>query len=328
MVDFDFHLTAHGLLCAAAVSCPQFIGLYLFRAGVRDYGRGCEEAGVMTCPVLDQMRLLVRFLPVCASLRIFCAPALWHWMADLKDFSSALRSFPAMMWILLWSVPFVLFKQILLKPGLRSVHSSHQTIREWPEELPCQRPFHGLLSTRCHAACGGFYIELLWNAWTIWVGGDLGLRLGGISIPVLIFNLGMLVGGPVNFLSRSPTVDGWVAEVYLLVSLAAVEGMLLLNHSWFGLRVAIDHKDNDSFLGPYGHWSTWLWIGLLLMQAVVLRSVVTRSQDLHPGEPWTAGGCDHKEFFFPRFWGLIYVCYGMMISFNLWVLGVWLTPVT
>mmetsp|Transcript_123616 Transcript_123616/g.357551 ORF Transcript_123616/g.357551 Transcript_123616/m.357551 type:complete len:331 (+) Transcript_123616:113-1105(+) len=327
MIDFDFHLSAYGLLCAAAVSVPQFIGAYLFRAGVRDYGIGCEEQGVLFNASLDHMRLLVRFIPMCALFRVLCAPALWYWLADEKDFPGALRSFPAMMWILLWAVPFVLFKQILLRPGMRCVHSSHQTIRDWPEEMPCQRPYHGLLSTRCHAACGGFYIELLWHAWTIYAGDDVGLRLGGISIPIVLFNAGMLLGGPVNFLLRGPTCDGWVAELYLLVSLACAEGMLILNHAGFGLREAVNHATNGSSIGPYAHWSTWIWILLMLVQAVVLRYAVTSSRELQPGEPWTVGGCEHKEFFFPRFWGLIYACYGMMISFNLWVLGVWLTPV-
>lgn len=324
MLDFTLHLSVGTFFCAAAVGGAHFTGLYLFRAGCNDFQKGCEEMKDEFNRVNQQLQFLKIFLPVCALLRVFCVPSVWYYMAETDNFGGALHSVPALMWVILWAIPFVLFKQILLMPGISQVLSSDRTIAEWPTECAVQRPYHGLLSTRCHAASGGFYIELLWNAWIIFQGTSIEGRVGGITIALVIFNAGMLMGGPVNFLSRGPTVDKWVAETYLVVSLFAVEGYVLLNHAWFGIRMAVSHETNLSPYGPYGHWSVLVWNGLLILQTLVCRTAVLNAQELKGGPPWNCGQCDHKEFFFPRFWGLIYVCYGMMISFNFWIVGIWL----
>jgi len=328
MLDANFSLEPWSLLCAAAISVPHFVGCYLFRAGVNDYKKGCTEVGVHLHWSIDWLQMLKVAIPSCAVLRIFCAPTLWMWAAN-KDLEGSLRSLPVLLWVALWAVPFAMFQRILMRPGIRSVLSSHQSLREWCHELPCERPYHGLLSTRSHAANGGFFIELLWNAWVVYSAysnNDWSFCVGGITIPLFIFNAGMLMGGPVNFLSRGPAADTWIAETYILVSLGALEGFLLLNHCWFGLKSAIAPSTDNSSLGPYSHWSTWAWLGVLLAQTVICRTAVTNAKELKGGPPWSCGGADHKEFYFPRFWGLIFVCYGMLISFNLWIVGMWLAP--
>jgi len=318
-MDLDFHVSISGLLCAAAISCPHFVGLYLFRAGVNDFDKGCREMGMTMLPLLSRLHLLKWLLPLCCVLRVFCAPAMWYWIGEQHDLSGGMRSLPVWLWVVLMGVPFVLFMQILMKPGMRSVLSSHTTMREWPGDCPTDRPYHGLLSTRCHAASGAFFIEILWNAWTMYAGRDMSSRLVGITIPIVIFYSGMLMGGPVNFLMRKPYAESWIAETYILVSIAAVEGFVLLNFASFGLKAAIDPRISPG--GPYSHWSTYVWMGILAAQTLICRTALTSSKELKGGPPWSACGCDHKEFFFPRFWGMIFVCYGMMVCFNLWILG-------
>mmetsp|Transcript_80759 Transcript_80759/g.233555 ORF Transcript_80759/g.233555 Transcript_80759/m.233555 type:complete len:338 (-) Transcript_80759:59-1072(-) len=326
MIDFGFYLSFSGFLCSIAVICPSFIGWYLFRAGVADYAKGCQEVRNFYDYVLEQLEVLVVVIPICSVLRVFFAPGLWYHLADNGDFFGAITSLPAILWVLSWSVPFVMFMGICLKPGVRSVLSSDATINEWPEEMYVERPYHGLLSTRCHAMHGAFWIELLWNCWIIYCGADLGARVGGISIAIVVFNLGMVLGGPINFLARGPRCDAWIAQAYILVSVVVVEGVVALNHVWFGLKASIDHQTNFSPLGPYGHWAVIVWIGLLSVQTVTCRVVISMGIELRAGHPWECGGADHKEFYYPRFWGLIYVCYGMLFSFNCWIIGIWCSP--
>jgi len=303
------------------VACPHLAGLHLYRAGADDFKKGCEEMKNESHSVCQRMQILKTLLPTCCVLRVFCAPALWYHMAERGDFAGGLQSAPAVAWIMLWSVPFCLLNQIVLMRGFRNVLSSYDTLAEWPEHISLNRPYHGLASTRCHAANGGFYAELFWNCWIIYQDSNVAGRLAGISIPLIIFNVGMLLGGPVNFLVRKPKTDRWVAETYLLVSLFAVEGLLLLNHAGFGISAAVEPGALHGVFGPYHHWSVWLWNVLLVAQTLITRYAVTNAEELKAGPPWNAGGCDHKEFFFPRFWGLIYICYSMLASFNLWVLG-------
>jgi len=325
-LDSALHLTAGRFLAAIAVSCPHFVGLYLFREGAVDFKKGCFEMNNHMHPVCARMEFLTFFMPICCVLRIFFAPALWFNMAEHADFDSAFHSLPVLLWIVCWSVPFTLLNQILLMPGMRHMFSSWNTLTLWPETIRLNRPYHGLTSTRCHAANGGFYAELLWNLWIVFQGTDVQWRLGGITVPLVIFNVGMLAGGPLNFLIRSPKKDRWIGETYLVTSgiatgVLAVSSMFVLNHAWFGIRSTVDLHLHEGPLGPFGHWSVLLWNVLLLVQILVSRSAVTSAEELRPGPPWICGGADHKEFYFPRFWGLLYFCYGMAVSFNLWIMG-------
>jgi len=276
--------------------------------------------------VCQRLLFLKNFLPLTCLLRIFCAPAMWFYMWQINDDHRPPLCVATIFWVVNFLLSWGMFAQVILLPGISQVLSSHATMDYWPPECQVERPYHGLASTRCHALNGGFWAEFLWNLWIIVYYGDpsTGVRLAGISIPIVIFNAGMLFGGPVNFLARNPTKDRGVAQAYILVSIFAVEGLLLLNHAWFGIREAVNPVKNLSPLGPYGHWSVLAWNVILVAQAMVCRTAILGAQELKTGPPWSAGGADHKEFFYPRFWGQIYCCYGTFVSFNLWVVGNWM----
>jgi len=333
MIDFGQCSTVLGpclswgtLVAAAAVSLPQFVGLFLFNEGIADLQRGCEEQCNEHNWINHRLQRLKIVLPSMAVIRIFCAPSMWFFMAD--EFHGpdwpVLGIFP-MIWFVNMLVSWGLFFQVIMMPGMANILNSLKTISYWPLECHVERPYHGLASTRCHALSGGFWSEFLWNVWIVLFYGDtsIGMRIAGITIPLIVFNTGMILGGPVNFLSRNPYKDRWVAQTYIAVGIVAVEGYLLLNFAWFGIRQAVDPVTNLSRLGPYGHWSVIAWNVIIIAQALICRTSILGAEELKPGAPWAAGGADHKEFFFPRFWGQIYFCYGIFVSFNLWILGNW-----
>jgi hypothetical protein len=313
-------------VCAVAVSVPGWVGLYLFRTGCDDYTKGCTECMNKENWACRRLNFLKSFLPLTTLVRIFCAPAMWFYFSSFNEYHRPPLSLAVILWIVNFLISWGLFAEVILKPGWAHVLSSHLTMDLWPQEHAVNRPYHGLASTRCHALNGGFWAELLWTLWIIanYADPHTGTRIAGVTIPVVIFTGGMIFGGPVNFLARKPDKDLGVAQAYILVAVFSVEGMLLLNHAWFGIRVAINPVSNASSLGPYGHWSVILWNAILIAQIVICRAALGAAVDLKPGAPWSAGGADHKEFYFPRFWGLIYFSQGMVIGFNLWVLGNWI----
>mmetsp|Transcript_11794 Transcript_11794/g.23928 ORF Transcript_11794/g.23928 Transcript_11794/m.23928 type:complete len:242 (-) Transcript_11794:206-931(-) len=235
--------------CSFAVNVPQWIGLYLFQKGVADFGKGCEEVFNYN-RMLAQVRRLNYVCPLCSLVRVLCAPAMWYWTVDQSDFAQVFHSVFALLWALCFLVPLVWFGSIVTQSGIVSVLDSDKTIREWPQDCRVNRPYHGLLSTRCWALFGAFWIELLWNVWIIYAGGDISRRFCGITFALVLFNAGMVFGGPVNFLARGPYCDRGIAETYILVSLFAMVGYLLLANSSSGLSVAVAGAEF-----PMKHWS-------------------------------------------------------------------------
>lgn len=326
MIDVDIPAGSVGaILASAAVICPHFVGLFLLSAGSKDFTRGCERFHNNDNWVVTRIQLLVRVLPLTALVRVFCAPSLWHYLGQEQNLSLALRSPMVYLWVVDFAVSWTLLLQVVLQPGIRSLWSSSQCIETWPKDCAVGRPYHGLSSTRLHAANGSFFAELLWNAWIIFFARDSASVIGGITVPFVIFNAGMILGGPVNFLYGRPVLDVSVAQTFIFLSIFAVEAIILLNHAEFALPEALDTtRPGIGPLGPYGHWAPWAWNAVVALQAIGSRAAITRSSQLYAGEPWHAGGVDHKEFFLPRFWGLIFFCYGVLVCFNLWVVGNWL----
>jgi len=333
MVDFGDCDSTFGMclewgtfLAAAGVSFPLWVGLYLFRTGCDDFAKGCEEMMNRGNWVCKRLMFLKDFLPLTCLIRVFCAPAMWYYFSHWYAYERPPLTAAAVLWVVSFFVSWGLFAQVILLPGMSQVLSSHSTMDYWPPECSVNRPYHGLASTRCHALNGGFCAELLWTIWTVvnYSDASAGTRLAGITIPLVIFNAGMIFGGPVNFLSRNPNKDQGIAQAYILAAMFAVEGFILLNHAWFGIRQAINPVTNLSPLGPFGHWSVIAWFVILAAQILVCRTAIGRATELKPGAPWSAGGADHKEFFFPRFLGQIFFCQGMFVGFFLWVLGNWL----
>lgn len=324
MIDFNFHLSIGTFLASAAVVTPFFVGVHLFRTGAADCLEGCKEMRNEANWICRRLQLLKDVLPVLCVFRAFCAPSMWYILGENRDWGGAFVNVPTILWATNFVISWALLAEVLLMSGVRHVLNSHHTMQMWPEECALQRPYHGKASTRCHALNGGFWQELLWNIWIIYWGKDYNHVIGGITIPAVIFFSGMIAGGPVNFMVRKPTVDVWVAQTFVLTTIFAVEGYVLLNHSWFGLAAALDPLKNSSAFGPYGHWSVHVYNAILMAQAFTCRWAVVHAKELNMKPPWSAGGADHKEFFFPRFWGLIHVTYGLILCFNMWIVGIWL----
>lgn len=317
-MTFDFCWSCGRILCALAVACPQFLGSALFWIGVRDFDRGCREMKNGLDPTLRNMKLLRWVMPFCALLRVFFVPALWFHLAEEPNLSQATHSVAVVLWVACFLLPYWMLLRFILMPGFRCALSSYRTINEWPEECAVQRPYHGLVSTRCHIAHGSFLVELLWTVWIIYQGPNHAYRVGGISVPMVAFNVALLIGGPINYLSRGPRRDAWVAYGFLIISTLSCDVMLVFAHAPFGLRNAVIASSNH---GPYSNFICQLWLLTAAFQAFSLRFMLNIGEELKPRPPWQAGGCDHKEFYRPRFAALVAFCFVQLVSYNLWVTG-------
>jgi len=328
MLDWSLYLGLGQMSCAAAICCMSFVGDYLFMFGVEDLETGLKKNNKhVGNKTLEKAKTLQWLMPMCAVLRVLFAPALWFWLAEKGSWLGALTSVPVLCWGVLYFCPCFMLVSLSMMKGVRHFADQDKCIANWPDHTEIDRPYHGLFQTRALAATGGFLVEFGWHMSIIYVGNDSLARVGCISVSTLIWNLLMLLGGPILMLTKSPGPqcrDTWIAQVYIIVSLAACEAMVLLHHAWFALPQMMN---SESKFGPYSHWSVLLWLLVSVAQVSTLHFCILQGYELKSGAPWSVGAADYKEFFYPRFWGLIFYCRGQFIAFNFWIVGCYMwTP--
>jgi len=333
--ETPLHLDVGKLLLALAVASAGYVGCYLYGLGFGDLGRGVKQSGG-GCSFMDYFDLLSVIAPFFCMARILLAPAVWSRIAMRRPICSALADPFVLIWMVLFVWPFAMLFGAQFTGMLGDTSDAAATISTWPSSCPLKRPYHGLFQTRCGALGGSLLCEVIWYAGIAWWGydrdyfGRLDVRGGitGYIGSVVLFYAVMLYAGPIRFYYREAVVDpdkeaacqdGWIATTYIVVTVGGLilKVLLFVLPGMLTQAILIKHK----VFGPYGHLATWLWWAIHIAQMVILRTVMSKAQDLVMRPPFQACGRDYAEFFIPRFYGLQYFMYGEFLMFNFWLLG-------
>jgi len=317
-------------MAAAGIECIGAVGLYLYSLGVDDFQTGLTKSGTLaSCELFGRAETLLWFMPLCALVRLIFTPFMWNCLIERRAFNYPLDIVAVVAFAAAFFVPFVWFAfGIVFTPGVSDQNDFEAAIANWPADCRVERPYHGLFQTRAWAMGGGFLGMLGMHIWVIVGGPNARCRVGAIVVPTVLFSIFMLLGGPYFFLRSAPDSfcpDLWIPNTYYAVTIITVIAMVLLCLLPACLPDAVTFGVNRghslAWAGPYAQWSTWAWLIIAVVQILLLRWAITSGVQLVGGPPFEVCGADYKEFYYPRFWGLIYYTYGQFIAFNLWICG-------
>jgi len=320
------YLSLSKVTTSMSITFCSLVGCYLYSLGYADIVKGLAESGRLdTCSWRGWMWAMSVMGPAGCGIRMLLAPAMWSLLGERRDVIGACRHPAAILWMVCYFVPLAAMVYMMSFPGFRELADPEATIRDWPTDCSVQRPYHGLFQTRSYALTGSLIMEGLINLWIVIKCRDPDVRCVGFCVPVVIYNFGFLMAGPVSFLLRymgAPCDDLWIEQGYLFIAVVLLAVKLLLIAAPFGNQAAI--KSQNQIFGPFAYWSTIIFLLLDAAQVASLDTIMSYASEIKAGTPWNACGVDYKEFWLPRHVGEVYYCYAELAAYYFWILGNWL----
>ena len=317
------------LLCTILIVCYSLWGWYLFTFGVSDFRRGSADIQD-TCPIAAQLQALDRIVPMgvllrcCLSTKILRIIGRAKAVARNRNWRKRACCNPwTALYLGCWALPWFWLLGLVSTPGLGPPAinvAGNWTIENWPVGCEVEAPFHGLLQTRLWACFTGILLESVVVIFAVRsIDSPTAFGKAGAYTMAVPCILG-LIFGPADFLVRATEVCPDIARAiaYLVVvALATVIKLVLRLHKRL-VPAAV-----KSAKRPLENKWVIAWFVVTGIEIVVLEVLVETGVELKGGSPWLACGAPWKEFYFPRFKGLIFWEYVSLVSFGFWVHGVW-----